>query len=108
MARRRPTAEAAARKRRTHTIFSSKVPWEKFSRATLMPARIMASMTAGSEEAGPMVATILVLCAGNAMGLTLPGRFEDCNLNPRSRHLANSAIASHWATAQRLEPGRKN
>jgi hypothetical protein len=36
------------------------VPCAKFSRATSIPATIIAVSTSGSREAGPMVATILV------------------------------------------------
>jgi hypothetical protein len=36
------------------------VPWEKLSLVTFRPASIMARKTSGDEEAGPMVATILV------------------------------------------------
>ena len=39
-------------------------PWEKFSRTTSMPAWTSRSRTARSREAGPMVATILVLRMG--------------------------------------------
>src|SRR5690606_30371835 len=35
-------------------------PWLKFSRATSMPASTMRTSTSGSDEAGPMVAMILV------------------------------------------------
>ena len=45
----------------------SKEPWEKFRRATFMPARIICSMISGVSEAGPMVQTILVLLGGNVM-----------------------------------------
>ncbi len=41
--------------------WSSAVPCEKLSRTTSTPARTMRSSTAGSDEAGPSVATILVL-----------------------------------------------
>ena len=41
--------------------WSSAVPWEKFSRTTSTPARIIFSRTSGSDEAGPRVATIFVL-----------------------------------------------
>src|SRR3954466_12693316 len=41
--------------------WSCAVPCEKLSRTTSTPARIILSRTAGSEEAGPSVATIFVL-----------------------------------------------
>jgi len=37
---------------------------EKLSRATFMPARTSRSSISGESEAGPIVATILVLLAG--------------------------------------------
>ena len=40
-------------------------PWEKFSRATFIPARISCSRTGGVFDAGPMVATIRVLSGGS-------------------------------------------
>jgi hypothetical protein len=49
-------------------MWSCALPWLKFSRTTLTPARIMASNRAGSLEAGPRVATILV--AREGMGLS--------------------------------------
>ena len=58
----RPAAAAAARSRSIRAACSSNLPWEKFNRATFSPARIMASNTSGTSEAGPMVATIRVLC----------------------------------------------
>jgi hypothetical protein len=49
------------------SLWLSKSPWEKLSRATFIPARIIFSITAGDEEDGPMVATILVLLSGSGM-----------------------------------------
>ena len=45
-----------------------KSPCEKFNRAMFSPARMRRSSISGDSEAGPMVATILVLCAGNVAG----------------------------------------
>src|SRR5262245_42990154 len=45
----------------------SKSPYEKFRRATFIPARIIRSRTAGELDAGPIVATILVLLGGIRM-----------------------------------------
>ena len=45
----------------------SKEPWEKFKRATFMPARIICSMVSADSDAGPMVQTILVLLGGSVM-----------------------------------------
>jgi hypothetical protein len=41
-------------------MWSWALPWLKFKRTTLTPARIICSNNAGSLEAGPKVATILV------------------------------------------------
>ena len=59
------------------SMWSCALPWLKFSRTTLTPARIMRSSNAGSLEAGPRVATILV--ARRAMDALL-GLFveKDC------------------------------
>ena len=55
-----PTLAAAARTRRMRSACSGKDPWERLSRATFMPARIISSMTSGASLAGPMVAMIFV------------------------------------------------
>ena len=57
----RPTAFDAARMFSMFCRCAANVPCEKFSRAMFMPARIICSSTAGELDAGPMVATILVL-----------------------------------------------
>ena len=56
----RPARFAASRTRCAVSACSSALPWEKFSRATSMPASTMRTSTSGSREAGPMVATIFV------------------------------------------------
>ncbi|MDT4842191.1 hypothetical protein FQZ97_760820 [compost metagenome] len=60
----RPARCAASRTRVARSMWSCAVPCEKFSRTTLTPARIIASSRAGSLEAGPRVATILVARCG--------------------------------------------
>src|SRR3954471_10537192 len=70
MATSRPARWAASRTRRARSMWSWAVPWLKFSRITLTPARINCSRSLGSLEAGPRVATILV--ARRAMDV-LPG-----------------------------------
>ena len=48
----------------TRSIFlccSGWVPWEKFSRATFIPARHIRSRVSSLSQAGPMVHTIFVL-----------------------------------------------
>ena len=61
IATRRPAALEAVRIRATTSACWSNVPCEKFSRATFMPARMRPSSISGEFDAGPMVATILVL-----------------------------------------------
>ena len=56
----RPARPAASRTASAVPACSSAVPWEKFRRATSIPASTMRTSTSGSREAGPMVATILV------------------------------------------------
>src|SRR5215218_806522 len=55
-----PARLAASRTRCAVSACSSALPWEKFRRATSIPASIIWTRTSGSREAGPMVATILV------------------------------------------------
>ena len=61
MATRRPVAFSAARMRAMRSAWPVKSPCEKLSRATFSPARMRRSSISGESEAGPMVATILVL-----------------------------------------------
>src|SRR6478735_1251376 len=56
----RPARPAASRTRRAVSACSSALPWEKFRRATSIPASIMRGKTSGSRDAGPIVATIFV------------------------------------------------
>ena len=56
----RPARLAASRTREAISACSSALPWEKFSRATSIPASIIRTRTSGSREAGPIVATIFV------------------------------------------------
>ena len=65
----RPTRSAAARTRSTASACCSGAPWAKFRRATSMPTAIIRSSTAGSREAGPIVATILVDRIGGGIHL---------------------------------------
>jgi hypothetical protein len=67
MATRRPVFLAAVRMRVTTSACWSKLPCEKLSRAIFMPARIRLSNISGEFDAGPMVATILVLLLGNVI-----------------------------------------
>jgi hypothetical protein len=53
------------------------VPWEKFKRATVIPARIMARMVSGDSVAGPSVQTIFV------RGISTPFCW-DCMLSLKS------------------------
>ena len=56
----RPALDAAARIRSAFSAWSSRLPCEKFSRATSTPASIIRRRVSGSCEAGPIVATIFV------------------------------------------------
>ena len=60
MATTQPARLAASRTSWARSTWSCALPWLKLSRTTLTPALIMASNIAGSLEAGPKVATILV------------------------------------------------
>ena len=62
IATRRPVACAAARMRAMCSAWPAKSPCEKFNRAMFSPARMRRSSISGDSEAGPIVATILVLC----------------------------------------------
>jgi hypothetical protein len=53
---------------------SSKLPWDRFSRATFMPACSMAASVSGASEAGPMVATILVRRVPGRLGMDVCSR----------------------------------
>src|SRR5512140_1157558 len=57
----RSTLRQVSRTSCARCMWSSGVPCEKLRRTTSTPARNMRSRTAGSLEAGPSVATILVL-----------------------------------------------
>jgi hypothetical protein len=67
MASRSPVFRATWRRLAMTFRWVSKEPWEKFKRATFMPARIICSMVSTDSDAGPMVQTILVLLSGNVM-----------------------------------------
>jgi hypothetical protein len=64
MANRLPTFRAEARSVSMAFLWLGKSPWEKFRRATFMPARIIFSMISWESDAGPMVQTIFVLFIG--------------------------------------------
>ena len=55
-----PTLSAIALTRLARSMWSCALPWLKFSRTTSTPAINSCSSTAGSLDAGPRVATILV------------------------------------------------
>src|SRR3970282_2923515 len=61
MAAVRPSLRAISLTSAARFRWSSALPCEKVSRTTSTPARTMLCSTAGSEDAGPRVATILVL-----------------------------------------------
>ncbi|OQB76510.1 MAG: hypothetical protein BWX88_05346 [Planctomycetes bacterium ADurb.Bin126] len=64
MATSRPARFAASRTSVARSMWSCALPWLKFSLTTLTPALIMAISRAGSLDAGPRVATILVARCG--------------------------------------------
>ena len=66
----RPARPAASRTRRAVSACSSALPWEKFRRATSIPASTMRARTSGSREAGPIVATIFVRRSSGAARTT--------------------------------------
>ena len=68
MTTRRPVTCSAARMRAMRSAWPAKSPCEKLSRAMFSPARMRRSSISGDSEAGPMVATILVLWSGSGMG----------------------------------------
>src|SRR5437867_4934524 len=70
IATRRPVSRAASPIRLIACACSEGVPCEKFNRATFIPARMSRVSISGDSEAGPIVATILVLCAENAAFMT--------------------------------------
>jgi hypothetical protein len=56
----RPALAAAARIRSAFSAWISRLPCEKFSRATSIPACTIRASVSGSRDAGPIVATIFV------------------------------------------------
>ncbi len=54
-------------------IWSARTPWEKFSRAASMPARMSLAIIAGELDAGPMVAMILVRFVIHTSGIQYSG-----------------------------------
>src|SRR5437879_5462404 len=76
MATVRPVFEAMLFTSAARCSWSAALPCEKLSRTTSTPARIMRSSTTGSLEAGPRVATILVL---RGIRVTLTSQGAMCN-----------------------------
>src|SRR5215472_13027108 len=67
----RPVSRAESRMRRITSACFEGFPCEKFNRATFNPAWISRVRISGDSDTGPIVATILVLCAGNAAFMML-------------------------------------
>src|SRR5205823_5815400 len=65
-----PVSRAASRIRLMACACSEGVPCEKFNRATFIPAQMSRVSISGDSEAGPIVATIFVLCAGSTAFMT--------------------------------------
>ena len=64
----RPVAAAAVRNRSMRARCSSKSPWRSSVAQRSCPARIICSSVSGLSQAGPIVATILVLCGRRGIG----------------------------------------
>src|SRR6266850_2228187 len=77
----RPVFDAMLFTSAARCSWSAALPCEKLSRTTSTPARIMRSSTTGSLEAGPRVATILVL---RGMRVTLTSQAAMCKKAIRS------------------------
>src|SRR5215217_1237027 len=92
----RPTLPAALRMRSIVSACSRRVPCEKLSRATSIPASIIRTSVSGSREAGPMVATIFVR---RNLRLTLLAARTERALDDRAR-----AIVHPHDGADRLRP----
>ena len=92
IATRWPVLLAAARTRLITSAWLEKLPWEKLSRATLTPAWINRANISGDSEAGPMVATIFVLCERK-------GAFMAYN---SSRLLGGRQLALTWSGSRRI------
>src|SRR5450755_2550137 len=93
---------SSAETRRTSSITarcSSCVPWEKFKRTTLTPDRKSWRIIAGSRDAGPIVATILVrflasgVTSATFVALTRPVPAPEIMSRPQCRRWAGSPAA---------------
>src|SRR5262249_2251417 len=115
MATARPADCAAARMFWMFRSCAANSPWEKFSRATFIPARIMRPSTSGDSDAGPMVATIRVLLgrsynavasyvAGAVRGQGVPARGRGGGLVPCPRRLDDPPGNREIRTAARALP----
>src|SRR5881409_978695 len=88
IATRRPVSRVASRMRPIISACFEKSPCEKFNRATFRPARMSRTIISGDSDAGPMVATIFVLCAGNAVVMTRTWCFASAHFAAVDRVLA--------------------
>src|SRR3954452_6062445 len=75
-------SSAARRTRAMRSMVPSTGPWAKESRAMFMPAAIIPASVAGLSDAGPTVATILVL---RSMSADPTGRPEDWRKHRKER-----------------------
>ena len=90
------SAAAARRTRPTCRACSSRVPCEKLSRATLIPACIIRRIVASSDDDGPRVQTILVFCRWSVTNRPVPlGRRAGINL-PRAATLIDRPGECCW------------
>src|SRR5215468_11402594 len=79
-------------------------PCEKFNRATLSPARMSRASVSEDSEAGPIVATILVLCAGSAAFMT---RTSFCHTRADRSLPASRARPSPFPQARDTRAGHR-
>ena len=107
----RPARPAASRTRRAVSACSSALPWEKFSRATSIPASTIRASTSGSREAGPMVATIFVRrmngedCSGASGEVAVP--LDDLAVGRQRPALLRLVIMSQWTALSFVPPEQR-
>ena len=91
----RPRRLAHSRTSRARSTWSSARPCEKLRRTTSTPASSMRSSTAGSLQAGPRVATILVLrCKGVSCSGIDDGLWHDATCNARCYGISGAGPAA--------------
>src|SRR3990172_3544401 len=99
----RPSFALTSRTMRIRSRCSSGVPWEKFIRATSMPARMSRSIISGLDVAGPRVATILVLrmdllTPRSSLGEVLAGARPESTFDPNPDDRRQDLVARQHRT----------